>query len=213
MEKDLFFNMIQNLREQESVLLYQNLFKFEEDEKDAVIKYLTTEFEKEKLGYPFISPKFNSEAALWSAQVVYIAAQLLLYRKTPEEALINLFPNEVEEVTPETMLSADLCLRFLPSIVEELRVIDPDDKLVGFLDNILKKWMFSAVDTKLFPDEIGLDVLFSNQCLTQLYLNRIVKFNNTQLAKYHRINSAIKGNLGLYYQELWPNYKELIEDE
>ena len=99
--------MITILRESEEVTLYDNIFQIEEVESKAVIDYLSKEFNKEAMEYPFTSPAFSESASLWGAKTVYLVAQLILYRKNRPDELQNLIENFQEEITPSTILSAD----------------------------------------------------------------------------------------------------------
>lgn len=213
MNTKLFFNMIETLRKEEEVILYENLFEIDVEEKLEVGKFLQNEFQKEKLNYSFSPPSFSEEAAIWAAEVIYVASQLLLFRKNNTEELPDLFPTETPEINPKTILSADLCLRFLPSITQEIGLIDKDDPLLQYLESILKKWYFSAVSYSINHTDLDFEVVLSDESLTQMYLDRIVDCNNIELIKNPRINRKLKMNLSIYKNDFWSNYKEIIEDE
>jgi len=85
--------MIQHLRQNEEIMLYGNILGVSEKEQDEVSAFLLKEYENESLEFPFTIPAFDKEAALWSAQTIYIAAQLMLYRENKESDLDKLLPS------------------------------------------------------------------------------------------------------------------------
>jgi MoxR-vWA-beta-propeller ternary system domain bpX4 len=207
MQHHYFFNMIKNLRNNEEVLLYNNVLEISEADAIAVIDFLREEYQQEVVDYPFTSPLYNAEAALWAAKTIYTATQLLLYRKHKEVDLTLLLPNFDKEITASEILSADLCLRFLPAILTELKLIDGEDLLISILEEILYTWHFSGINYSLALEKLNLDVVCQDQTLQQLYLNRIVAFKNLPLAKHPTFKNKIDSNLGMYAQQFWKNYE------
>src|SRR5690349_9392870 len=111
-----FYNMIRSLRTDEQVVLYNNVLEIGEEDLNATLAFLENEFKKESLDYPYTCPSFNLLAGLWGAKTIYTAAQLLLYREHKEADLSALFPDYTNSPDASEMISADLCLRFLPGI-------------------------------------------------------------------------------------------------
>jgi len=205
-------SMIESLRKQEDVLLHDNFLSVTDLENESVSEFLENEYELESLNYPFDPPLFHSMAALWAAQTVYITAQLLLCRTKEEQELQTLFPIATFEVNASTMLSVDLCLRFLPQLIHELRAIDSDDSLIEILDRLMHTWHFSGISHSLNIEKLDLHPIFDSQCLQQLYLNRITDYQNIDLALHPQFVSYIKGNLGLYKKEYWKTFNIATTD-
>ncbi|NOQ71236.1 MAG: hypothetical protein GQ574_04510 [Crocinitomix sp.] len=199
--------MLKSLRESEEVILYQNILKISAEEKKMTTDFLQEAYTKEELNYPNKAPEFDALAAIWAAEVVYLTAQLILYRKDEIEALAELFKSDHIPVTASSMLSTDLCLRFVPDMLIELKMIDPEDQLIEVLEGIMKKWHYSAINYQQEVNDLNLDAIAANQCLKQLYLNRIVLKRNIKLAELDLFNQAIHGNLGIYQKEYWPDFK------
>jgi len=208
-----FLDMIRTLRLNEEVILYRNILKIEENEKGKVIQFLSDQYQLEKLNYPFVVPEFNKEAAIWAAEVVYSAAQLILYRQHEEYELEDLFPKTTIEITPSTILSVDLCLRFIPTMIEQLKIIDSEDALLPILEKEIKKWHFSGVNYELHIEENDLNVIFTNPCLEQLYIDRIIKYKNIKLASNSLLNERIRANLGMFEKEYWSDFKTIRLNE
>lgn len=171
-----FLNMIKNLRQNEEVMLYANILEIAEEESIEVIEFLKSEYQQESFNYPYQALAFNNEAALWAAKLLYTAAQLMLYRENKEADLEKLIPEFNREITPPEILSADLCLRFLPAIVVQLRIIDPEDRLISILEEHLKKWHYSAINYTLEIGDLEFKQIIESPTLQQLYINRIIEY-------------------------------------
>ncbi len=210
MSSNYFLSTIKHLFEQEEILLFQNLSKIRQQEKDKVRLFLQEIYELETLTFQFEVPDFNSDVALWAAEFMYVSAQLIIYRENHSNELQDILPNEEFVVTPSTLMSVDICFRFIPDLLKELKLIDGEDKLIPILESKLQKWYYSAVNSEVEIENKDWDVVIQSPCLTQLYINRIIKFKNRKLAKIPNVNSKISARIGIYDQEFWPDFK-LIE--
>lgn len=207
MQQNYFLYMIKNLRLNEEVMLYNNILQIKELESEEVVSFLKQEYENEILNYPFTAPQFNSESALWAAKTIYYSTQLMLYREHKEADLNNLIPDFEKEIATAEILSADLVLRFLPNIINQLKFIDSEDKLIALLEEKLIKWHYSGVNYKLEINKLNFDAIKQNKTMLQLYINKIMEFKNIELAKHSIFKSTIDDNLGLYASTFWNTYK------
>ncbi len=205
-------DMIKALRKNEEVILFANILEINKKEVSKLKDFLTNEYEQEKLDYPFNPPNFDVEAALWSAKIIYMSAQLILYRKHDNAELEQLLPTENLEINASTMISVDLCLRFMPIMLQELNIIDSEDPLIEILEKTLKRWHYSGINYGLENREIN-KTNFANKSFRQLYINRIVASKNIKMAKTEPFYTWIKADLGIYGKELWNDFKEIIKDE
>lgn len=210
METNYFLQMISMLRQQEDILLYTNVHTISEDEKESVAVFLEGEYRLEIQEYPFIPPCFNKNAALWAAERVYLAAQLILYRKDEPEDLPLFFPEFTDIQDAGAFLSADLTLRFLPGMLEQLRIIDHEDPLNELLKNLLRKWHYSAVGLFSADFITDLSTIVSNNCVFQLYRNRIIAKKHLQLATHPVFCEQIKADLGIYASTYWKEFNTII---
>lgn len=202
-----FYDTIYLLRSAEEMILYNRLVDIKREENEVVVEFLRSEYENEILNFPFSPPEFNGAAALWGAKTVYTAAQVLLYREHSEEDLVDLFPEFSEQITPEAVLSADLCLRFLPQILKDTQNIDSSDKLIPILEKILSTWHFSGIGVSSQENDLDFELIFSNDCLNQLYLDRVMDHKDLNRAKNPHLKEKIRAILGNYPEYYW---KELI---
>ena len=145
MTKYYFLNTIQTLRKQEEAVLYEKLLPISEQEKKEAADFLYQEYQQEALEYPYQVPEFDVFAALWAADFLYTALQLVLHREQKEQDLVQLLPDFPNEITPSAILSADLCLRFLPDVIIQLKLIDSEDALIEILEKQLTLWHYSGI--------------------------------------------------------------------
>ncbi len=198
-----FLDTIYHLRTIEQVILYNKIMKISETEEKETLAFLETEYEKEILDYPFVAPVFNPKAAMWASKMVYCSAQLLLYREHKLSDLDVFLPDFSGVLDASAMLSADLCLRFLPQIANEINRIDVEDTVLPILKKHLHSFHYSAVGFDLEIEKLNLDIVFSNNCLKQLYLNRIVERKAIKFAILPTINQSLMANFGDYKKEFW----------
>ncbi|MES2514465.1 MAG: hypothetical protein V4580_09980 [Bacteroidota bacterium] len=214
MQSNLFLNMIQTLRQQEEVMLYGNIMLISDEDAKHVTAFLKSEYQKEIIDHPFKAPAFDDAAALWAAKTVYISAQLMLYRENKGTDLELLLPAFQKEAHASEIMSADLCLRFLPDILVHLKLIDPEDILIPILENFLNSWHYSGVTYPLKTTDMNFSAISANACLQQLYVNRIIQSKNTSLAKLPAFEKHIAAALGLYTTHFWNDFKlETHHDE
>lgn len=214
MPNNYILEMITTLREKEEVVLSSiNPLIPSDIEKKELGEYLSFAYLNESTEYPFTPPPFNAEAAIWAAQLVYTVAQFIVNRQTAEKSisLSHITEGDLFTCNPSTVLSTDLCLRFIPDFISQLKLIDERDKRIPLLEAQLKKWHYSGVQYTLPLEELNFELILSNDCLTQLYLNRIIKYKNISLAKHKAFNHLLKANLGIFESDYW-NELNLIKE-
>lgn len=204
-----FYDTIYQLRTKEEIILYNKLLYFNEDDEALVKEFLKIEFDVESENHPFSTPKYHAESALWAAKIVYTACQILLYREHKEAELKDLLPLFSQAITTETILSADLCLRFLPQLLAEAMRIDPEDPLIPILENILNQWHYSGIGIELTIEKFDFDLIFSNPCLEQLYIDRVIEKKDRKRAELPQMLEKIRATLGNYTEKYWNDFKKL----
>jgi MoxR-vWA-beta-propeller ternary system domain bpX4 len=202
-----FYDTICQLRLQEELILYNRLVDFKLEEEFLVREFLQTEYESENINYPFCAPQYNDGAALWGAKFVYTVSQLILYRKNKTEELTQILPQYDGEINASSILSADLCLRFLPQLLQDTKYIDPDDVLISLVENVLSHWPFSSIGYKMDMEKVDLAIILENACLQQMYVDRVISKKDLYTASLPVVNEKIKETLGIYAQEFWREFK------
>ncbi|AWK06970.1 hypothetical protein HYN56_23150 [Flavobacterium crocinum] len=201
--KTPFLDTIYHLRTIEQVILYDKLITIAPTEENEAVLFLETEYEKETLEYPGIAPGFNSESALWAARTVYLATQLLLHREHKMSDVKELLPFYIGVIDASAIISADLCLRFLPQIITEIRKIDPEDLIIEILEQHLIQFHYSAIGSDLYAENISFDVVAANDCLLQLYVDRIVQRKSVKWAQSDFIKKQLEIGFGDYQKLFW----------
>ncbi|MEN2398609.1 hypothetical protein GKZ90_0002365 [Flavobacterium sp. MC2016-06] len=198
-----FLDTIYHLRTIEQVILYNKLMTISKEEEKETISFLETQYERETLDYPCQAPKFSATAAFWGAKTVYSAAQLLLYREHKIEELDVFLPPYNGEINASVILSADLCLRFLPQVVMEMKRIDAEDAAIVILEKHLEYFHYAAIGFDVVSENINLEVVFSDPCFKQLYLNRVVERKAKKTAEIETVKGALMAGFGDYKQVFW----------
>ena len=207
MRTNYFPDMIENLRTQEHILLYEQMPAITAAEENAVVKFLQQAYETESTDYPYHPPDYDATAALWGAKTIYITAQLILYRQNKPAELAQLLPAYTGERTAGAILSADLCLRFLPAMLNKLQLIDSEDPLIEVLESFLTTWHYSDVGRKLQPGATDLTPVENNACLMALYTGRIIQHKNTRLALNPVFKNSVVAAMGMFAPVFWNDLK------
>ena len=202
-----FLQTISSLRMLEELIVFGKMEIIPESDYKDVITFLEEEYLEESTGFPMNVPAFNAEAALWGAKTIYAAACVLLDRNQNNNELDLLFPPYAGNIEAGSILSVDLCLRFLPPILFQLKRIDVEDEAIMLLENILATWHYSGINYQLNYSKINFTTISDNVCMYQLYCDRIIQFKNLELAQLPVFNSHIKGCLGLHTHIFWNELK------
>jgi hypothetical protein len=185
------------------MILYGKLLEFDEEDTALVTEFLQIEYETESLNYPFTAPGFDEAAALWAAKIICSFCQLILYRENKEAELPELLPAYHGKITAGAVLSADLCLRFVPDLIIETKRIDADDPLIELMTATLETWQYPGIGANLDVEKIDLEIIKSNECLQQLYIDRIIRKKDLQRALLPGILPKIKTAMGMYTSLFW----------
>ncbi|MGV3539951.1 MAG: hypothetical protein ACO1OQ_09080 [Rufibacter sp.] len=198
-----FFQTIDTLRRKEELMLFTKVMEVNYEEEALVAELLELEHERESLNYPFTAPAFDAAAAIWAAKTVYFASQLLLYREQSAQELSALLPVLPQQPNASAILSADLCLRFLPPLLQQAQLINSEDALVPILEQHLEQWHYSAVGHDLTIENLNFEAILDNNCLLQLYTDRVIERKSLKLAEQSPIKEQIKASLGNYASTFW----------
>lgn len=201
--KSSFLDTIYHLRTIEQIILSDKLLTISKEEEKDTISFLEAEYEREILEYPGVAPEFKADAALWAAKTVYLAAQLLLYREHKFTYLEVILADFDGNQDASAVLSADLCLRFLPQIIEEMKRIDPDDLVIPILEKHLYQFHYSSIGFEVDIKKINFDIIASNDCLQQLYIDRIVHRKAIKFTESDLIKKELEIGFGDYKKIFW----------
>lgn len=198
-----FYSTIYHLRKNEELIIYDKLIDFSIYDENLIKEFLAEEYKIESKNFPFISPRFDADAAYWSAKTFYTICQLVIFREHKEEELDLLFSKFENTKNASAILSVDLCLRFLPLIQYEATLLDPDDKLLIYIKNILNEWVYSSLGHIENYEVIDLTEIENNDCLNQLFIDRIIDQKALNITKLPNWNQKIKATMGDYQNIYW----------
>jgi len=207
MRDNYFLQMICALRKQEEVILHANVLSFTDQECLEVADFLRMEYESELPEYPEGAPGFLKDAALWSAKVIYTSSQLMLYREHRSEDLHTLIKPYAGEVNAAAIISADLCLRFIPDILINLKMIDSEDPLITILEDVMMLWSYSGIASLENITDLNLHGIGEDKCLMQMYTDRIISTRNKTFMSNKKTSEWVAASLGMYADHFWKDHE------
>lgn len=203
-------HFIQTLLTEGSVTVQGQLIAFDEADITATKTLLQQYYLEDVLELPGIAPSFVEEAALWAAEYFYKAVQLSVLRDIKQEQIADLLQNYSGVLTPESVYSADLILRYLPELFHLAKGLSPADALVTTLRALAVLWPLSSVGIEI-NSPVDDDIILANPSLAQVYIDRIIQRKDkkrvTSLALEKRIYQVTGGHL----DKFWPNYEPIIQ--
>jgi hypothetical protein len=203
-------HFIQTLLTEGSVTVQGQLIAFDEADITATKTLLQQYYLEDVLELPGIAPSFVEEAALWAAEYFYKAVQLSVLRDIKQEQIADLLQNYSGVITPESVYSADLILRYLPALFHLAKGLSPADALVTTLRTLAVQWPLSSVGIEI-NSPVDDDIILANPSLAQVYIDRIIERKDknrvTTLALEKRIYQVAGGHLSIF----WPNYEPIIQ--
>lgn len=205
---NFFLDTLRHLRSYEEIVLYNDLLLLPEWQQQETLAYLKEEYQNESVAYPSEAPVFDGEAALWAARTVYTASQLVLYRKHNVADIPALLPAGVLTRTPAAILSADLLLRFLPSVILQLKALDPEDPLILLLEAHLVEWHYSGIPHPLPTGQLRFEDVLHDKCLCRLYIDRIIACKRLPLALHPLLVQYVNASLGMFAAVYWKDFAQ-----
>ena len=198
-----FLDTLFLLRKEGTMTIFSDIKSISQKEEQDAADYFESEFEKERL--EFLSDKINCdrETAVWAAKVLYHSAQLHLIRENTAKDLSQLIPLFKGKREINSILSADLSLRFLPQIISVLQDVDPEDPLIKILENILQQFHYSGIGFDLDLEKINWEEELKDKTYRKLYLERVVENKAYRLAEMPYINQQLMAEFGMYKDVFW----------
>jgi len=144
-------------------------------------------------------PPFQEDAALWAATLTYRIVQLT--EEPSHLPLTTLLPAYTSPVTPAAIYSADLCLRYLPDLMQHTQT----DNLRNFVLQTAAQWPFSSTGMQVSPTG-SIEPILHDAALLQAYADRIIVTRDTNRCQHPGIKSAVIKAMGNYQEILWPGF-------
>jgi hypothetical protein len=167
------------------------------------------EFYKEDVTeMPYAAPEYSNNVAVWSAEYLYRAVQLTILRDVGEEILRQNLKAYSGEINPSVIYSADLMLRYLPTLFELAKGLAPADILVQELLRVALQFPFSSVGISL-DQPVDDGMIFKNQSLKCTYIDRIIREKDKNRLKSSLVNDYVRESAGEYLSVFWPGFENL----
>jgi len=199
---------IQTLLAEGKVSVTGKLSVFTEEDITTSKKILQKYYEEDVLEMPFKAPAYSEEASIWAATYFYTAIKLTILRDADEVTVKEKLSAFNGAVSHETIYSADLLLRYLPSLFHLAKGLAPMDALVQILRQTALTWPFSSVgiDLNELPND---EIIFSHPSLKQVYLDRIIQHKNKSRAVGKNVTDGIYEITGSHLSVFWPEFERI----
>jgi MoxR-vWA-beta-propeller ternary system domain bpX4 len=170
------------------------------------------EFEQRfRLEMPGEAPAFSISAALWGAEMTYLACQCLAFREIDEAELSRRLSRPfVGSQDASAHYSVDLTFRMLPDLYHRARTASRNDPLVNCLQEWAGAWPLSSVG---IPDATGknapsdpkqIDSILEHPSLRTLYVDRIMARKDLSRLSDPRVREGVTAAIG-FHEELAPD--------
>lgn len=156
------------------------------------------------------APRLDLDTALWSATVLYRAAQMLLFRSHDADSVDRLLSTQcLQRDGASAHYSVDLTMRFLPDLVRLARSVMEDDPLVTHLLAWASDWPLSSVGIERVPASERIADVLDHPSLLQLYVDRIIERRDISRLSESRVAEAVRQALGSF-PELAPEISSAL---
>jgi len=193
---------ILNLFEYGDVTVEDKVEAFSAKDLQDTVRGLEFFYKKDILNIPNTAPTFHSEAALWGAQYIYRAVQMIVLRELGEEEVKKHLTNCPFEKTPEVIYSIDLTMRYLGDLLNIAKGLAPDDILVTTLKQSALEFPFSSVGLKI-KGELDEKIILSHPALKYAYADRIINKKDKSRIQNNNIQELVKELLGNHTSTFW----------
>lgn len=160
----------------------------------------------DSLNLPGTAPSFHASAAVWAAIYLYRSIQLTLLRNLDEEAVRGLLTPFPGEMTAAAAYSADLTLRYLPTVMEFAKGLSPKDVLVILMKETALHWPYSSVGMEI-QEQPDINDIINDPCLKYSYIDRIIEARDMNRCGNAQVNALVAEALGAHAGTLWPQFK------
>ncbi len=170
------------------------------EETRSVLETFERSYRADLPGNP---PAVSEKAMLWGAVTTFYVSSFLAHRDASEEVIRKTLSDPCPEAnSPSVCYSVDLTLRFLPDLVRLARAASPSDPLIDVLTSLARQWPLSSVGIA-GADPVDLTSVLNDDCLLQLYADRIIATKDRSRLHEPRVRDKIRTSIGLH-SELAP---------
>lgn len=158
-------------------------------------------------------PPLETAAAGWSARMLYLAAQVLVFRDLEHDLLLPALRAAPLGTEASEQFGADLCLRFLPDLLRLTRAASASDPLVTSLLELAADWPLSSVGisgVSLSPQgRARVQAMTRDAAVWQLYIDRVLQTGDASRLVDPATKAAVRAAVGAFPQLAGQLSKEL----
>ena len=196
----------------ESIALVPTIQPMDTAERNRVDEVLRLEHAKAIADAPSPEPNqtpiLKVEVARWAAQVLHWATWTMLNREElVTELPKSLVSSQPRGETPSEHWSADLCLRFMPDVLEHCRRLSHQDELCVVIEEVLANWPLSATGAQLKIQSCSpqkKSVVLGDAGLRLIVRDRVVESEDTKLWIGDAVIGALLEEAAGLYRDLLP---------
>ncbi|MEM7478258.1 MAG: hypothetical protein AAF483_24995 [Planctomycetota bacterium] len=122
-----------------------------------------------------VAPAIDPSSALWAARLTHWLCWQVLCPGESSRQLPATLAKPPSTESPGTHFAVDLCLRFAPSIEQQISRTDGIDGMEAVLARLLEPWPLSALGTKIQVSAQSLRVILEDGCLRACYRDRFIE--------------------------------------
>jgi hypothetical protein len=205
-------NFIQQLLSQGTVSVQSGIIPFIASDEKETIKILQEYYSQDILEMPGTAPAFDEAAALWAAKYFYTSVQLTVLRDEGEAVVNEKLQAFAETITTDAIYSADLILRYLPTLLQLAKGLSPADVLVKALEQTAADWPFSSTDIEIAGVK-NEDIIFTHPSLTITYTDRLIAAKNSKRIYSEQLQQHILSATGLHLKTFWPQADTIFKKD
>ena len=147
-------------------------------------------------------PDLDLDCALRATMLLYKCCQLYVDQSASNADSFNQTMQSFREIgdtqKPSTHYSADIVLRFLPTLWKLTQRVSRSDNLTELLETAGTYWPLSSVGMQLSESQFWHPVLDENSALQQIYIDRIIATQDESRIAEPKVRAGIRRAVGMH---------------
>ncbi|MEM1069448.1 MAG: hypothetical protein AAGG48_30300 [Planctomycetota bacterium] len=145
-----------------------------------------------RLEAPGVAPPLDLDGAIWAARVMRFFCQMLVNRVETATELPETLKPGPKGKSAQDHWSTDLVFRAWWDLVFRAKKLAPSDPLISSLEDISANWPLAAVGTNTKCRSAKIDVVWRDDCLRRIFIDRIYRRRDSELMMDTRIEAAVR---------------------
>ncbi len=146
---------------------------FSPEDRPKLIQLLETAYAEIRLDVAGPLLPFDSNAGLTAATFLSHVCWCLVSADEKPELVVKGLNFPLNPTSPESHLSGDLCLRFLPTLYRRVRTRPPEEPLHHAIADVLRRWPLSGSGSEVMDPPLAETNFNNHHGLQLLYAERL----------------------------------------